>query len=219
MGHPRRALCQQARGDVWRGPRLAQDRRAAATTRPSKAAMLAIKYSLNIKDEILLMSKEDIMEENPNISLDDVDAWVLTFAYPLASHVLAGGVGPPWPVVEFEYDPFARRTHGSLMSPAVPPQPTLPAAATAGISPTGGKPAKKPMQQSFISSRGDPGYHLRRRHGQDPLGRSDESPLRQQCGPNARRSARRAPAVASLPRNGRGRDPQLAHGATTKGRR
>jgi hypothetical protein len=71
-----------------------------------KNAMLAIKYSFNIRDEIILMSKEDIMEENPNISLDDVDAWVLTFAYPLAAHAEAGGLGPKRPIVETEYNPF-----------------------------------------------------------------------------------------------------------------
>ncbi|MDE2022105.1 MAG: terminase [Patescibacteria group bacterium] len=69
-------------------------------------AMLAIKYSFNNKDEILLMSKEDIMEENPDIILDDVDALVLTFAYPLAAHANAGREGPMAPLVEFDYNPF-----------------------------------------------------------------------------------------------------------------
>jgi len=70
-------------------------------------AMLAIKYSFNNKDEIVLMSKEDIMEENPDIMLDDVDALALTFAYPLAPHAEAGGLHPHKPPVETEYDPFS----------------------------------------------------------------------------------------------------------------
>ena len=72
-------------------------------------AMLAIRYSFNNKDEIILMSKEDIMEENPGIILDDLDGLVLTFAYPLAAHANAGGDFPHKPVVEFEYDPFSEK--------------------------------------------------------------------------------------------------------------
>jgi hypothetical protein len=72
-----------------------------------RTAMLAIRYTFNKADEIQLVSKEDIMDENPNISLDDVDAWVLTFAYPLAAHVEAGGLGPKRPLVEIDYDPFS----------------------------------------------------------------------------------------------------------------
>jgi len=70
-------------------------------------AMLAIRYSFNNKDEILLMSKEDIMEDNPGILLDDLDGLVLTFAYPLAAHANAGGDFPHKPIVEFEYDPYS----------------------------------------------------------------------------------------------------------------
>ena len=72
-----------------------------------RAAMLSIKYSFNVKDEIILMSKEDIMEENPDITLDDIDALVLTFAYPLAAHANAGREGPKQPDVLTEYDPFS----------------------------------------------------------------------------------------------------------------
>ena len=74
-----------------------------------RTAMLSIKYSFNNKDEIILMAKEDIMEENPDITLDDVDAWVLTFAYPLSAHAHAGREGPKAPLVEFEYDPFEEK--------------------------------------------------------------------------------------------------------------
>lgn len=71
-------------------------------------ALLAIKYSFNVKDEIILMSKEDIMEENPDVMLDDIDALALTFAYPLAAHSEAGGDHPRAPIVATEYDPFSQ---------------------------------------------------------------------------------------------------------------
>jgi hypothetical protein len=72
-----------------------------------RTALLAIKYSFNVRDEIILISKEDIMEEHPGISLDDVDALVLTFAYPLAGHAYAGGEHMKKDNVESEYDPYA----------------------------------------------------------------------------------------------------------------
>lgn len=68
--------------------------------------MLAVKYSYNNRDEILLESKEDMMEDNDGLSPDDLDALVLTFAYPLASVGHAGGDFPTKPLVETEYDPF-----------------------------------------------------------------------------------------------------------------
>jgi hypothetical protein len=71
-----------------------------------KVALLAIKYGYNKKDEILLEAKEDILDANPDIIIDDVDAFVLTFAYPLASHAYAGGDHPHKPMVESEYDPY-----------------------------------------------------------------------------------------------------------------
>lgn len=72
-----------------------------------KAAAMAIRYTFNTRDEIVLESKEDILEEHPDISLDDLDALVLTFAYPLSAHSHAGGQHPAPPPVEFEYDPFS----------------------------------------------------------------------------------------------------------------
>ena len=74
-----------------------------------RAALLAIRYYFNLRDEIVLEAKEDIMEEHPEISLDDVDALALTFAYPLAAHANAGGEFPTKPLVETEFDPFDPR--------------------------------------------------------------------------------------------------------------
>lgn len=70
--------------------------------------MLAIRYTYNIRDEILLESKEDMMADFDGLSPDDLDALVLTFAYPLASHAGAGGDYPQKPLVETEYDPFSQ---------------------------------------------------------------------------------------------------------------
>lgn len=72
-----------------------------------KRQLLAIKYSYNRKDEIILESKEDMLDqEGGGVSPDDADAFALTFAYPLAAHAFAGGEHPQRPLVESEYDPF-----------------------------------------------------------------------------------------------------------------
>lgn len=71
-----------------------------------RSAMLAIRYTFNKRDEIQLVSKEDIMEDNPNLVLDDLDAFVLTFGGPLARNALAGGDHPHKSLVEHEYDPI-----------------------------------------------------------------------------------------------------------------
>lgn len=68
--------------------------------------MLAVKYTYNNKDEIILESKEDMMDDNDGLSPDDLDGLALTFAYPLAMHKNAGGEGPPRSMVESEWDPF-----------------------------------------------------------------------------------------------------------------
>ena len=72
-----------------------------------RTAMLAIKYTFNKKDEIQLISKEDLLDENSDLELDDLDALCLTFGGPLARNADAGGEHPHKPVVEFEYDPYA----------------------------------------------------------------------------------------------------------------
>jgi hypothetical protein len=69
-------------------------------------AMLAIRYTFNKNDEILLVSKEDLMEDNPGLILDDLDALCLTFAGPLAPHPGAGREGPQVEIHVSEYNPF-----------------------------------------------------------------------------------------------------------------
>lgn len=69
--------------------------------------MLAIRYTFNNKDEILLERKEDLVDEDGNgISLDDIDALCLTFAYPLAQSNAAGGDYPQESQITSEYNPY-----------------------------------------------------------------------------------------------------------------
>jgi hypothetical protein len=71
-----------------------------------RSAMLAIRYTFNKQDQIQLVSKEDLMEDNSNLVLDDLDALALTFGGPLARNAFAGGDFPHKPMVEIEYDPY-----------------------------------------------------------------------------------------------------------------
>jgi hypothetical protein len=72
-----------------------------------KQAMLAIRYTIQEKTgAILLLSKEDLMEDNPNLVLDDLDALACTFGGPLAPSAIAGGEFPHADLVESEYDPY-----------------------------------------------------------------------------------------------------------------
>jgi len=70
--------------------------------------MLAIKYTYNAKDEIILERKEDLVDEDgQGIALDDIDALVLTFSHPLSRSAQAGGDYPQDNLVTSEYDPYA----------------------------------------------------------------------------------------------------------------
>lgn len=73
-----------------------------------KEALLAIRYTFNKKDEMQLVSKEDLLADNPDLILDDVDAFVCTFAHPVAKNSMAGGLHRQGPAFsEFEYNPFS----------------------------------------------------------------------------------------------------------------
>lgn len=72
-----------------------------------KKQFKSIRYTLNRRDEIQLLSKEDLLKDNPDLELDDIDAFVLTFAHALESHDRAGGDHPKAPEVAFEYNPFS----------------------------------------------------------------------------------------------------------------
>ena len=74
-----------------------------------KRQMLAIRYTYNIRDEIILERKEDLVDEDGSgISLDDIDALVLTFAHPLNPNRSAGGDYPQESLTVTEYDPYAK---------------------------------------------------------------------------------------------------------------
>lgn len=72
-----------------------------------KKQFKSIRYTLNRRDEIQLLSKEDLLKDNPDLELDDIDAFVLTFAHALYPHTDAGGDHPTKPQVLTEYDPFS----------------------------------------------------------------------------------------------------------------
>lgn len=67
----------------------------------------SIRYVINKKDEIQLISKEDMLKIDPDAEFDDIDAFVETFATALAASASSGGEYPAPPPVTFEYDPFA----------------------------------------------------------------------------------------------------------------
>ena len=71
-----------------------------------KEAMLAIRYGFNSRDEIQLVSKEDILADSPNADLDSLDALCLTFGGPLAASAGAGGDYPETDLVITEWDPL-----------------------------------------------------------------------------------------------------------------
>ena len=71
-----------------------------------KTAMLAIRYTFDKSDRIILVAKEDLMADNSNLILDDLDALALTFGGPLAHNDYAGGEWPHRPVVESEWNPY-----------------------------------------------------------------------------------------------------------------
>lgn len=71
-----------------------------------KAQLIGPMYSYNVRNEIVLESKESMMNRGVE-SPDRADALALTFAYPLAAHANAGGDHPRRPNVESEYDPYS----------------------------------------------------------------------------------------------------------------
>ncbi len=73
-----------------------------------KTAMLAIRYTIQEKTgAIQLMSKDDLLDDHPDLVLDDLDALALTFGGPLAPSAFAGGDFPHADLVQSEYDPFS----------------------------------------------------------------------------------------------------------------
>jgi hypothetical protein len=71
-----------------------------------KAQLVGPTYTYNLRNEILLEKKEDMMKRGLD-SPDLADALALTFALPVAAHAHAGGEGPAKPLVETEWNPFS----------------------------------------------------------------------------------------------------------------
>lgn len=68
----------------------------------------SIKYVFNKRDEIQLISKEDMIKLDPTAEFDDIDALATTFAHAIALTDQAGSeFGPPKDLVESEYDPYS----------------------------------------------------------------------------------------------------------------
>lgn len=74
---------------------------------------MAIKYVINRRDEIQLISKEDMMKDDPDLELDDIDALATTFAHALAPNDWAGGEYLHKELVESEYNPYDRERMGA----------------------------------------------------------------------------------------------------------
>lgn len=77
-----------------------------------KAQLIGPMYTYNVRNEIQLESKEDMMKRGI-ASPDRADALALTFAYPLAAHTNAGGKHQRKPAVEIDYDPFSEQRMAS----------------------------------------------------------------------------------------------------------
>lgn len=68
----------------------------------------SIKYTLNKKDQIQLISKEDMLKLDPDLELDDIDALATTFAHALSPSEMAGGLHQRGSNVVHEYSPIAQ---------------------------------------------------------------------------------------------------------------
>lgn len=72
----------------------------------------AIRYTLNKKDEIQLMSKEDLIElakknGDSDLELDDIDALATTFATAISQNTDVDRFGNRAPPVKWDYDPYS----------------------------------------------------------------------------------------------------------------
>ena len=75
-----------------------------------KAQLIGPTYTYNLKNEILLEKKEEMMKRGLD-SPDLADALALTFAMPVQSHAWAGQTERPnKPLVESEYNPFTTQS-------------------------------------------------------------------------------------------------------------
>jgi hypothetical protein len=93
------------RAEMWGAMREWLKTGAIINDADLRAQLVGPTYTYNLKSEIILEKKEDMRKrglESPDLA----DALALTFAYPIAMHLGAGGhmAGPK---VETDYDPIA----------------------------------------------------------------------------------------------------------------
>ena len=80
--------------------------------------MMAIRHTFNAKDEIILERKEDLVDEDgQGISLDDIDALVLTFRILCHDRHMLVVIFPAHSLHVSEYDPYAQSVCVSLEQP------------------------------------------------------------------------------------------------------
>ncbi len=73
-----------------------------------RTAMLSIRYTVPERTGLItLVSKDDLLADNPGLVLDDLDALALTFGGPVAANANAGGDYPQQSLVETEWDPYS----------------------------------------------------------------------------------------------------------------
>jgi hypothetical protein len=81
------------------------------------AQLVGPTYTYNLKNEILLEKKEEMMKRGLD-SPDLADALALTFSMPVQKHAHAGSDGSQRPLVESEYNPFATNSiYGTVPDP------------------------------------------------------------------------------------------------------
>src|SRR4030095_15665214 len=98
------------RAEIWGSMRQWLKSGAIPYDADLKAQLVGPTYTYNLKNEILLEKKEDMMQRGLD-SPDLPDALALTFAMPVQSHAWAGQTERPnKPMVESEYDPFTTRS-------------------------------------------------------------------------------------------------------------
>jgi hypothetical protein len=94
------------RAEMWGAMRSWLKGGAVVAEPDLRRQLIAPLYTLNLKSEIQLERKEDMMKRGAE-SPDIADALALTFALPVAKNAWAGGEGPKKENVESEYNPFA----------------------------------------------------------------------------------------------------------------
>jgi hypothetical protein len=97
------------RAEMWGSMRGWMKTGAIPNLADLSAQLIGPTYTLNLRNEILLEKKEDMMKrglESPDLA----DALALTFALPVQAHQGAGSDRPGKSMVESEYDPFTSKS-------------------------------------------------------------------------------------------------------------